>query len=62
MNPMECLQIKNTVFEMKILPNRMNTWLVIVKEKVSKLESITTKFIQNKTLRDMRLKIKLAES
>lgn len=45
-------------FEMKILLNELNTRLDPAKEKVSKLESIIIEFIQDKTLRYMRLKIK----
>lgn len=47
------------IFEMKSLLNELNTRLDTAKEKVGKRESIIIEFIQYKTLRDMRLKIKL---
>lgn len=46
---------------MNILLNEMNSILDIAKQKVNKLEGTKIEFIQNKTLRDMRLKIKLPE-
>ena len=46
---------------MSILLNEMNIILDIAKQKVNKLEGTKIGFIQNKTLRDMRLKIKLPE-
>lgn len=47
------------IFEIKILLNELNTRLDTAKENVRKLESIVIEFIQDKILRDRRLKIKL---